>query len=1030
MKRIDLLCAEQDLEALQPILEQLRSKGVQAVQAQSFSKDRTVLAVLSENFYADENKTGALLNLISSGSENVLPLQLDGADIPERIMNSLYSRNIIMPDEGRGADLIAERIISALPKRKNRLPLILSIAGIALLAVVGFVIWRSLQGREAHSPEVSAGPAQILYDLPEGITPEDLEEIVDVIIVGEQLEYYTLKDIRTGPINNGPLPDWDYYAYRDYNESGAHWFSREDGHEYRMTRYADLRFLELMPNLRFLTMANIETGELPDLSGLKSLQNLMLMDCIVPDLEWVRGAKITKADILNTTGSIADFSPLTDCEKLSSLHIDLERTQQADLSRLSPPALDWLWINNANDLRNGLDLSSLSACEKLRECQFEYLPIKDISFLSGASRLEKLMLYEMDALTDISALRDMEKLRELIVDDCNRIRDYSPISSCKALESLMIETDRGRSPLRDASFLNGLPKLRNINLGGVELQNIDFLKSLSESRKALDRFGVWGTVRDWSGLAAIKTYQNLNIDPDNSPDFKRVMLPYLEDASIDRLALRRFADIDLSALPRVKSYLELDRCGIKDLSTIPENWNDWTAYSLNLNKCSSLRSLEGLQKQGRITQLTIYECPRLTDWSALEGMRLNDLMISWCYSLPDFSKFTATTIRIEGVEDVRDLEFLSGLETERAHNFELIGLDGLKNIQPLSRFHGYRLKVSPQLAEQAEDLVNAGNFDKYEIEYPEGGWEMDDFQITLESFDELDSLPPSLLRRISEVCLVGDTLVDISSGNIWEDWTEKGPVYMYQSWDSDEAVKLKYGEGSADVIEKLGRLTGLRRLYLFKQPVTSLDGIQNFTELEDLQVAQCDKLKDASAAFACQNLRNLRLDNCPVTSIQGVQNLWDLNGLNINGTKVSDLSPLSACDFSSAEENGGLWLLINSLPVKDYSPLTGLPLYRLDINNTEADLFVPALEGTTLKYIMAGDCFDGKKAADNNELFARLVRSHPELEYIEIGSNARLTDLSPLLELGELKEVRVSDDMKKAIASLDGKDLSFEFIIY
>lgn len=52
-----------------------------------------------------------------------------------------------------------------------------------------------------------------------------------------------------------------------------------------------------------------------------------------------------------------------------------------------------------------------------------------------------------------------------------------------------------------------------------------------------------------------------------------------------------------------------------------------------------------------------------------------------------------------------------------------------------------------------------------------------------------------------------------------------------------------------------------------------------------------------------------------------------------------------------------------------------------------------------------------------------------ELKYLEIGSNLKLTDLSPLLDLAELKEVRVSDDMNKAISSLDGKDLSFEFII-
>ena len=89
MKKIDLLCADQDLEALQPLLEQLRAKGVRAEKAQSFSKNSTVLAVLSESFYADAEKTNALLDLIGGGAENVLPLKLDGANIPDRIMKLL-----------------------------------------------------------------------------------------------------------------------------------------------------------------------------------------------------------------------------------------------------------------------------------------------------------------------------------------------------------------------------------------------------------------------------------------------------------------------------------------------------------------------------------------------------------------------------------------------------------------------------------------------------------------------------------------------------------------------------------------------------------------------------------------------------------------------------------------------------------------------------------------------------------------------------------------------------------------------------
>ena len=1021
MKKIDLLCTEQDREAMQPIFEQLRAKGVRVAEKKGLNKKGLVLAVLSESFFADEEKSKALLDMISTGVADILPLKIDGSDIPDAIMNNIYSRNIIMA-EGREAPLIAERIISGMPVKKSRLPLILSIAGIALLAVIGLVIVRSLQNRQPVIDEPLPEPTQIVVDLPMGLTAEDLEKIVDVIIVGDQVKFFTKDDVKTGP-----MPDWDTLATRDFQDGEAHWYSREDGHELPLTRYDDLSFLELMPNLSVISLEQIEAEKLPKLAGLKKLQRIMVMDSVIPDLEWVEGAVITKIDFINSKGTVHDLSPLTSCERLREVHIDLVTAREADLSGFAPPALDWLWINNANELQNKLDLSGLAACKSLRDCTLENLPLTDISFLSGAQKLEYLRLYNDERLTDISAVSGMTKLRELNIDDCNRIRDYSPISVCKALEEIFIETDRGSYPLRDASFLKGLPKLDKINLGGVELQDLGFLKSLSAQKTSLGRLGVWGTVGDWSALSSFKSYNSLNIDPDNGNNALRDrILGYLEGATINDLSLRRFNDIDLSKLPKITSRLELDRCGIKDLSTVPANW---TVYNLNLNKCSNLRSLEGLQKQYRVAVLEVYMCPRLTDWSAIEGLLLNDLKITGCYTLPDFEKLTFNTLRLEGMDFINDLDFLTGVDTKRMHNFELVGLDALNNIQPLSRFKGTYITVQPQLAEQAEDLVKSKNYQEYRIEYPEGGWEMDDLQVSLQSFEELDTLPPALLRRINELCIVGDTVVDTSNGNIDEEWTNKGVVYYYQAWGSDEREKIQYGKGSADILEKISVLTGLKDLRLYKQPFTALDGIQNFTELEQLQLVNCESLKDASAVFACPNLHNLRMDNCPITSIQGVQNLWYLLGLNINNTKVSDLSPLVECDFSFAEEDrGGFELWINDLPVKDYSPLQNIPLKRIDFYNTDASIIVPLLEDANLKEFEAGSSFNNKKAAVNNELFAKIVRDHPNLEYIMVGWNQNLTDLSPVLELEGLQKLRVSKDMKKAISSL-GNDYSFELEI-
>ena len=144
-KQIRLLCAEADRAALQPVLDALESKGLR-VSEKAPGKNDLVLAALSEAFCADAEKSEALLDLLAAGAEQILPLQLDGAPIPDAIRNALYARNII-PAARRDAAHTAQRILDAVPREKSRLPLILGAAGILLLAVVGLLIWRPIKRR-------------------------------------------------------------------------------------------------------------------------------------------------------------------------------------------------------------------------------------------------------------------------------------------------------------------------------------------------------------------------------------------------------------------------------------------------------------------------------------------------------------------------------------------------------------------------------------------------------------------------------------------------------------------------------------------------------------------------------------------------------------------------------------------------------------------------------------------------------------------------------------------------------------------
>ena len=182
---IGLLISPDDREELQALLAQLNRRGLRVSERNDAAgKDDIVLAVLSEAFYKEKDLTDRLLGLIGAGADKVLPLQLDDAPIPERLKNALYARNII-PTAGRDASLIAERIVSALPRKKSRLPLVLAAAGLVLVALVGFLIWRSAAGGEKLPAMAGEGP--IVGPSALGITEEDLASIENVVIVGEQI---------------------------------------------------------------------------------------------------------------------------------------------------------------------------------------------------------------------------------------------------------------------------------------------------------------------------------------------------------------------------------------------------------------------------------------------------------------------------------------------------------------------------------------------------------------------------------------------------------------------------------------------------------------------------------------------------------------------------------------------------------------------------------------------------------------------------------------------------------------------------
>ena len=1012
-----LLCAEANREALQPVLDALKEKGLRISDAEGgLRKGELLLAVLSEQFFADSEKQKTLLEALSTGAENVLPLKLDEAEIPEELMNALYARNII-PAAGRDTGLIAERVLAAIPEKKSTLPKVL-IAGAAVLVVLaGLWIWRSStpEAEPAPTPEPTPEEEQIEIPVTLGLTEQDLAEITQVVIAGDYFGYATDK-MR----ENGEGAD-RVYAARE--EDGEHWYSKEDGREYSLTHYDDLRFLALMPKLRDLEIALVEIDpeNLPDLSGLLKNGTVSLSGCPMDSLSWLAGADMNQVRISGC--AVTDYSPLTACARLQKAEIDLTGQTEADFTGFAPPALRELITDNGESLRNP-DLSALSGCGSLRSLYIDHLPLTELSFLQEVPSLESLVLDDCNDLRDIAGVGTLKNLKELEILYCEQVTDYSPIAGCTALEHIRFQCDHNPDALRDASFLADLPKLKDIHLYSCSLYNMNFLEGIARNQTSIS-LGFAGNIQDYSGLSYINHFDYLHINPRGYNGSRggevSAVLPYIQEAQIDSLMLYECSGTDLSMLPDGIRDLSIRYGDLEDLSGL----KPYSLWRLELWDCQYLRSLEGIENIPTLfgdrgeTELSVVGCPRLTDWSALDGAYLENLKLIGTYSLPDLSSFRTKVLRLESTDGLTDLHCLDALDDSERYNLELVGLDALYDLTPLRRLSGDKLTVPPQVAEQAEDLVSDGRFREYEVAYPDSGWQPYEGNLELLSLEELETLPKSLLRRVERLRIVGSEVIGDDPGWIQEDWENDGPVPFWFDPETEERTPLE--PGSVTDLSILSELTGLKDLQLYYQPLESLDGIQNFSSLEQLRVCYCPNLQDASAAFALQDLRELDLSRNPVESIQGIQNLNRLQYFSIFQTNVSDLSPLEGCDFSEAYENGGLRLEIADTPIEDCSALSNIrQLRNFCPNSLDAHSWGPPLENAELFELSAGNCFH------DDESFAAVITAHPELERLDIPWNGEVTDLTPVLSLEHLQYLKVSENMEDALEAVRAANPGFE----
>lgn len=905
-------------------------------------KSCAVIAVISESFNSSERLADALITADGTDRE-IIPANIDDSKPDESISRTFRARNSVFRSRYASDEEFANRLLTAdslknpfVTNEQKRAAKIL--AGGAIAAVVAVIV------------AVVLGVSSAAKNTTVTLNNDNIEEANEfakytkIALVGDKLiEAETI---------------WDVCA-EDWDGNRRIYRLLEDGSEVTPATNSDLSFLQYMTNLRSLVLIEQTATELPDLSAVKNLSSVEIWNC-----------------------ELADLSAFKDCRNLTFMHLT---ARISDLSQAND--IPNLYALDIIDDYDGGCLKSLEgfAPKQLKSLQLISENITDISGLENCSGLTKLEI-NTPILRDFSTIGELKNIEELIIDHCDRCTDLSCLSSCDKLKSIHLQDLWNLNG--DLSCLSSCSRLENIELF-CRLNSLDFLKGINHKNRISLGF-CDGELTDFDGLAEIKEFNHLHVNL-NGRSYSLV-LPYLKNATVRDFELYECSGADLKELPKVLNHLKITGGNLTSLEGLQSDLSRLTLD--NMPRLTTLSGIEGTM----VHELNVNGCPRLKDWDPLYERHFTDIELNGVYSMPDFSKISFAeriSLRLVGIPDLNNLDFLDGIDSNIIFNgLTLVGLDELNNLNALYNRKGEGLEVSPALEDQAAALVESGNFREYTVNYENLDW-LNDRDFTLISLDEIDELPDALLARVTNLCLVGDILVDENGGEYWER-RDNHDISYFVKIDPD-GIETIARTGTLQSFDRLQKLTGLKRLRLFDQPIRSLEGLQNCTELECVEISVAPELEDISPVFALPSVKELYLSEVPFRSLEGIQNLRHLENLSICWCReLEDLAPLGEIAGRLANLN------LDGYPVADW---------------------IDYLADSGMQKIELHHCVNSREELE------LLCEKMPDLRELDLRWTEELEDLTPLLSMKNLKYVQISSGMPKAASSLEGEELPFTFEI-
>ena len=183
----------------------------------------------------------------------------------------------------------------------------------------------------------------------------------------------------------------------------------------------------------------------------------------------------------------------------------------------------------------------------------------------------------------------------------------------------------------------------------------------------------------------------------------------------------------------------------------------------------------------------------------------------------------------------------------------------------------------------------------------------------------------------------------------------------------------------------------LTRLVAEGMDIQNLEGLQFAANLKELRL-RGNPLSDLSPLSGLTTLKEVELSGESLSDLSPLAGLINLEGVGFWKTSISNLSPLSGLTKLR-------WLVFNNSPVSDLSPLAGLKgLKRLETYASKEPDLSPLKGLTGLVRLRIGS----SGVSDISPLSGLI-----NLEELELFSNRRISDVSPLRSLRKLRWLRL-----------------------